>query len=720
VLLHKTPELSVCIFQESSTELFHRCLESVLQQDLVEFDVHVICSPDLELPADPRISILPKTSKRSGAAYNAVLRNSTAPFLAIVGSSDLVLPGAFRKMLDASKRSEKIGMVHCFCYPIHQQGTTTRERARDAKQESDRMTAEGFDLKRELLIRGFFISPLRVFRREAIESCGGFDTSEFGDLLTTLKLADQYQTVFVPEFLYCRRITKLPNRWQTFQLWRRRYSTLVRFRRETKLFNADWLEAKRWRTESFQHALRIDLKKIQWNWKQRFRLEPLHTWMGKAIYYRYVSWFGWWPLDWFSRPVRKHFNGRERVAYYTWHFPVFSQTFVHREMDALRKQGVQLTIVAENAENPELSDQKAQSLLRDANYLEPMDSRTLSNYLKHFFYRRPFITLNALLFILANRYSRFKSSTADWIVFTKAVYLAGILKDRVIQHIHSPWADESAMIALLASRLLGVTFSVQARAHEIHREQHQYAFRKSIVHADFLITNTRYNEQHIRTLLNSPNGNRIVQIYNGLDLAQLPPISKTTRRNPITLLSVARLIEQKGLIYLLKACRILIERGYSFRCEIVGGLEQELYMNYFVQLQTIHRQLQLSNHVFFTGRLNFEDVCKKYSEADIFVLPCVIAEDGSRDIIPNALLEAMAMQLAVVSTTITGVPEIVDDGENGLLVPPANEEALANAIGRLIDQPDLRARLGENARGKIEQTFDISKNIQEYVRLFKS
>src|SRR6185295_15360581 len=132
------------------------------------------------------------------------------------------------------------------------------------------------------------------------------------------------------------------------------------------------------------------------------------------------------------------------------------------------------------------------------------------------------------------------------------------------------------------------------------------------------------------------------------------------------------LIEQKGLSYLLQACARLREGGHSFECEIVGGTE-DIYMNYYLELKKLHRNLALENQVRFVGSLPFKAVLKKYSQADIFILPCVIAEDGSRDITPNALIEAMAMKLAVISTTVTGVPEIVEDGVSGILVPPHDD-----------------------------------------------
>jgi glycosyltransferase involved in cell wall biosynthesis len=183
-------------------------------------------------------------------------------------------------------------------------------------------------------------------------------------------------------------------------------------------------------------------------------------------------------------------------------------------------------------------------------------------------------------------------------------------------------------------------------------------------------------------------------------------------------LSVASLIEPKGLVYLLEACGLLRERGLPVRCEIIGGPDEPLYTNYLITLKKMHRRLGLEGCVVFRGAQPFAKVLEAYRTADLFVLPCVEAQDGHRDITPNALIEAMAMKLPVVSTTITAIPEIVQDGVSGLLVPPRDSKALADAMERLIGDPRLRRELGEHARRRVEERFDINKNIGQYLDLF--
>jgi glycosyltransferase involved in cell wall biosynthesis len=320
--------------------------------------------------------------------------------------------------------------------------------------------------------------------------------------------------------------------------------------------------------------------------------------------------------------------------------------------------------------------------------------------------------------VICHQYGAYKNLREDKLFFGMILYLAGMLREKNINHIHSPWADQCAFAALIASRLLGIPFTVQARAHDIHRKCHLYALQEKFENAAFVVTNTNYNYSHIKSMLKERSSRKLFTIYEGLNLGKFEPNSiKQNISKNVKILSVARLIEEKGLIYLLKACNILKEKGFTFRCNIIGGTEEPFYTYYYLALKKLHRELNLEDCVFFLGAQPFKQVLEEYKKHDIFILPCVIARNGGRDISPNSLLEAMAMKMPVISTTIAAIPEIVDDGENGLLVPPNNENALADAAIKLIQDYNSRKTLGENARKKIEERFDIHKNLQQYFAL---
>ena len=434
-----------------------------------------------------------------------------------------------------------------------------------------------------------------------------------------------------------------------------------------------------------------------------------------------ISQWSWWPADLplILQPHRRSIGrATPRVAYYIWHFPVLSQTFVRREIEALRKAGVSLEVFTLAAEDIDLLDERDRALLTTTNYLLPIDRERLASYRREFRRNRPLTYWHLYLFVMSRRYGLTKTLRSDRAHFNLAVYLAGNLRDAGIDRVHSPWGDRAGFVAMLAAKLLGVPFSLQVRAHDLHDPSYHHSLREMFPAADFVITNTQYNRPFIQALMPS-RGTEIHTIYNGINLAEFNPPDRSVRSGgPTRILCVARLVEQKGLTYLLDACALLRDRNFPFTCEVIGGTEEPLYAEYWQRLKEQHRRLDLEACVFFRGALPFATVMDAYRSADVFVLPCVVAQDGRRDITPNAVIEAMAMKLPVVSTPVTGVVEIVEHGTSGLLVPAENHVALADEIERLARDPALAMTLGENARQRIEGRFDADKNVLERLRLF--
>ena len=327
--------------------------------------------------------------------------------------------------------------------------------------------------------------------------------------------------------------------------------------------------------------------------------------------------------------------------------------------------------------------------------------------------------MNLLLYISFHRYANYKTVRNDIDLMLKSCHLAAMLERKGVNHVHAPWADTQSFIAMIAARLLNIPYSVQVRAYELHAKPFSFAIPEKILNARFIVTNSVFNAEHLRPILDGHAAERLHIIYNGLDLAQF---NTTGHRHSDTvrILAVGRSVEAKGFSLLLWACHILRERGIRFCCDIIGGGQEERDVNTYLLLQKLHRRLKLETHVRFLGPQPFQRVLDAYNDADIFALPCVIAADGSRDITPNSLLEAMAMGLAVVSTRSGAIPEIVDDGVNGLLTPSNDERALADALLTLAQDPVLRRRLGQAAREKIESRFDIARNADHYAALFRN
>jgi len=423
--------------------------------------------------------------------------------------------------------------------------------------------------------------------------------------------------------------------------------------------------------------------------------------------------FSWWPLA-ITRCSADTPRGPRRIAYYHHAFPILSETFIQREVLELRATGLDVTVFAHEALGEEQFDAQARALWADTVYLRRPSE--LPPAWRELVRRHPLRLLNAFIWIRAGHHVPRKSLANDRHLFRRAIQLAGELRARGITHVHSPWASPDATVALLAARLTDARYSVQARASDIHRHGGEYGRRERLASAAFVITNSRYNEAFLRGLL--PSLPPLHLIYNGIDLERLPP--PATRGNgggPLRVLFVGRLSAPKGIEHLLRACALLRDAGAAPRCEIVGGRTSN-EVNYYLRLRKLHRALGLEPVVRFAGPLPFDRVLPCYAAADVVVLPAMQAADGRREVTPNALLEAMAMGCAVVSTPIGGIPEIIEDGVSGLLVPSGDAAALAAALMRLSD-PALRARLGAAARERIALRFDLKRNIQQYVALFR-
>jgi glycosyltransferase involved in cell wall biosynthesis len=315
--------------------------------------------------------------------------------------------------------------------------------------------------------------------------------------------------------------------------------------------------------------------------------------------------------------------------------------------------------------------------------------------------RRPRRYLSALAFA----WSRPEGGTL--MDFVLAGSLAEQMKRLGIVHLHAHYASQPAAVAELVERLTGIPFSISAHAKDIYLSQPE-SLRRKLARARFTVTCTQYNKEYLDQV--TDHRAVIYRMYHGINLDRFRRGSETAARlrNGLAplVLTVGRLREKKGLPVLIEACRRLREAGMTLCCQIVGyGPEQ-------ARLQALVAQWGLGDRVQFLGKLGQDEVIQRYLAADIFVLPCQVASDGDRDGIPNVLLEAMALELPVISTTVSGIPEVIRHGENGLLVPPGDAPALAAAIQSLIDQPVLGARLGRAARLTVAKQFSHAANLQ--------
>lgn len=345
------------------------------------------------------------------------------------------------------------------------------------------------------------------------------------------------------------------------------------------------------------------------------------------------------------------------VGYVVKRFPRLSQTFVLNEIAELRRQGVAVTVVARHS---------------------PVDGERLPpGY--------PEVPVHAL--------------------DVSATDVVEVLRSAGVEHLHAHFATWAAMTAQELASALGVTFSFTAHAHDIyHHTVDRRRLAIAMALAEFVVTVSDANRTFLNQLAaeqrRQPN---VVRLYNGVNLSQLRPSAAPPVSGRIV--AVGRLVPKKGFTHLVAACRLLKRAGRRFECVIAGEGEQR---------EALERQIAadgLAHDVRLAGALSHPETLDLLRTATLCVLPCIIAPDGDRDGLPTVLLEALALGVPVVSTTVPGVPEIVTHGESGLLVPPADANALAAALDRGLSSRALRARFALAGTARARKEFSLTTNV---------
>ncbi|HYY73148.1 MAG TPA: glycosyltransferase [Candidatus Bathyarchaeia archaeon] len=402
-------------------------------------------------------------------------------------------------------------------------------------------------------------------------------------------------------------------------------------------------------------------------------------------------------------------NEKPRVAYVVSAWPRLSETFILNEVISMERLGVRLRIFTLKEAEDKVANPKASDVHAPVTCLSiRRNPKSIGQSSIRFFLRQPVRFCQTA--IRALRYRRWGVLRC----FFQATYLAEIVARESLTHLHAHFAHDPTLVTMFAHYLTGIPYSFTAHAKDIYVKTSPELLRAEAQTAQAVVTCTEYNRRYISTQIGSGSSGKLHCIYHGLDLSQFKFCSVRAANGELpVILSAARLVEKKGLKDLILAADIVRQRGRHFRIEIVGDgpLRQSL--------EERVRRLGLNDHIRFLGPLPHEKLCRIYQSVCLFALPCIVTADGDRDGIPNVLLEAMASGVPVVSTPVSGIPEVIRSEAEGLLVPPNSPVALADAMDRLLGSPELRERLALAARAKIENCFSIERNSAQLLSLFQ-
>jgi colanic acid/amylovoran biosynthesis glycosyltransferase len=390
-----------------------------------------------------------------------------------------------------------------------------------------------------------------------------------------------------------------------------------------------------------------------------------------------------------------------RIVYLVSLFPCWSETFIVREIKEMIRLGVDVRIVSLRHASETMVQSDAATLLDRVTYPVSWGQSllgALGAILTH-----PVREAKSLALIGLGLRGHPGALAKSLVTWWRTMGLLSGVKALAPAHLHAHFATFPSTSALLLSERIGVPFSFTAHAHDIFLEDQLLA--QKVGGAAFAVAISEFNRNYLREHVAGADRADIRIVHCGVSPAGFPFV--TEGRDPRSILAVGRLDEIKGFTHLIDACGILHRKGVAFRCAIIGSGPLQSAIAAQIEAQGLSAIVQL------LGARKQEEVRTHLYASGIFALPSVVTSRGDRDGIPVALMEAMACGMPVVSTRVSGIPELVEDGVTGLLAAPGDPQGLADCLERLLDEPALGERLALQARQRVEQEFDIGKEARK-------
>lgn len=401
-----------------------------------------------------------------------------------------------------------------------------------------------------------------------------------------------------------------------------------------------------------------------------------------------------------------------KLAYIMSRFPTVTETFVLLEMSELRRRRTCPEIYPLIWQRLPVVHPEAQDLMPHVHRAWFVSPRVVWANVRSLV-AHPLRYAAVIWELASGMFGSWRLFLKTLIVFPKSVWMTLDMQRRGIEHVHAHFSTLPAAAALVARRLADIPFTFTAHGSDIHVDQRMLD-RKIEASAGAVMV-SEYNRRFVLERCGTSLADKLSVIHCGIrpDDYEACRSQQGGEDRPFTVACVAALKEVKGHEYLIEACRILRDRGVDFVCRLAGDGPLR---------RRIEEQIGrhgLEGRVLLHGALARDEVSELLKQADAAALTSVPTARGRREGIPVALMEAMAAGLPVVASRISGVPELVEHERNGLLVPPRESEAIADALQRLSDDPELGRRLGLAARAKVREEFDIEQTVDRLLELWQ-
>jgi len=391
------------------------------------------------------------------------------------------------------------------------------------------------------------------------------------------------------------------------------------------------------------------------------------------------------------------------VAYLFERFPSFGQTFCYREVAELERQGTKVHVF---------------SIRRPVNEPEQDWDKELVDRVVYLPEEKPLVAevdrilagqaLSAETRAAVEKWGR----QSDFLRLYQAIYVGMRLQEKGLRHVHGHFAGMAARTACWIREFFAIPYSFTAHANVIFAPRDfVVSLTKLIENAAAVVTVSDYAVRLLQERF-PQSAAKVHRVYNGVDLSQFQPTD--FGNNKPAIVSIGRLIEKKGFSDLISACALLRSRGHAFVCRIIGEGPLEESLRAQIAAAGLEHSVEL------TGPQTQAQIAERLAHATIFALPCTREADGGMDNLPTVIMEAMAAGLPVVSTPLGGIPEMVEQGVNGELVPERNPEAVCAAIERLIADPEKARTYGDRGRKIAREKFSIETSARQLQELFDS
>jgi colanic acid/amylovoran biosynthesis glycosyltransferase len=398
-----------------------------------------------------------------------------------------------------------------------------------------------------------------------------------------------------------------------------------------------------------------------------------------------------------------------RVAYIMSRFPKLTETFVLYEILALEAQGVPVEVFPLLREKSRVVHPETAAVVARARFHPFVSWRIVRAHL-HYLRHRPAAYLGVVAEVLRGTLGSANFFVGALGILPKSVRFAYEMQALGVTHVHAHFATHPAVAALIVHRLTGIPFSFTAHGSDLHVERRM--LDRKVAAAAFAVAISRFNQEIMLRECGEAAREKIHVVHCGVDPQRFPRQTGEHRGGALRILCVAAFEEVKGHRTLIDACRQLRDLGVRFVCDLVGTgpLQSEI--------QSWIAASHLDGMVRLHGAQPRQEVARMLAAADVFCLPSVPTAGGKREGIPVVLMEAMASELPVVSSRLSGIPELVADGISGWLVEPRDSAGLADALARLGADPTLRLRMGRAGRRIVDEQFHQQKNAGILQRLF--